>query len=249
LPPDERLAEPETRYEIIDGERVYVSPADEPHATEQVDLGYLLRAHLAPGYRAAVEMLTRTSRVSDYAPDASVFPAERDPQTGGRRLEELAFEVASTQSMAGVTRKGRGLAGRGVRRVFCLDIRRQGKWHVLEWSRETDDWIPLDPRGAIDDRCLVRPLPIAALLDAAVRDDEVARALIAKGNPVIEQLRAQERATERAESILRILEARGLEVTGELRERILGCTDLDRLARWLVRAATASSTAEITDGD
>lgn len=67
-------------------------------------------------------MLTRTSRQSDFAPDASVFPEERDPVTGGRKLEELAFEVASTQRLANATRKARGLAARGVRRVFCLHL-------------------------------------------------------------------------------------------------------------------------------
>jgi hypothetical protein len=35
----------------------------------------------------------------DVAPDASIFPREPDGQTGGRRLEELAFEVMSTQRL------------------------------------------------------------------------------------------------------------------------------------------------------
>src|SRR5690606_22804338 len=125
LPPDEHIAEPETRTEIIDGERGYVPPAKEPHATEHFDLGYLLAAHVAPGYAGALDMLTRVSETSDYAPDASVYPTARDPLTGGRQLEELAFEVASTQSRSSATRKARGLAERGVRRVFCLDIKRR----------------------------------------------------------------------------------------------------------------------------
>ncbi len=38
-------------------------------------------------------MLMRANRFSDFAPDASVFPEARDTETGGRRLEELVFEI------------------------------------------------------------------------------------------------------------------------------------------------------------
>jgi Uma2 family endonuclease len=248
LPPDERIAEPETRYEIIDGQRAYVSPADEPHATEHLTLGYLLAAHVTRGYRGALDMLTRTSETSDYAPDASVFAADRDPVTGGRCLEELAFEIASTQSRASATRKARGLAERGVRRVFCVDIKRR---EVLEWDPAGDSWRPLAANGAIEDRCFIRPLSVAALLSAAGSDDEVARALHAKDNPVLADIRAEGRAEGhargRAESVIAVLEARGLEVPADLRARILACTDLGRLDRWLVRAMTAAAAEDIDD--
>ena len=35
----------------------------------------------------------------DAAPDVSVYPLERDASTGGRRIEELAFEVVSTERL------------------------------------------------------------------------------------------------------------------------------------------------------
>ena len=264
LPPDERIAEPQSRHEIIDGQRVYVPPADEPHATEHQTLSYLLGAHVAPGYLAALDMLTRTSETSDYAPDASVFPAERDPDTGGRLLEELAFEIASTQSRASATRKARGLADRGVRRVFCLDIQRR---EVLEWDSDADDWQRLAADVAITDRCLIRPLRVAALLSAAASDDEVARALLAKENPVLQGVRAEARAEGLAEgeargeargrsegearglarSVLSVLEARGLEVPANLRAQILARTDLGRLDRWLARAVTVTAVEAIGD--
>jgi hypothetical protein len=221
-------------------------------------------------------MLTRTSETSDFAPDASVFAGERDPATGGRRLEELAFEVASTQSRASATRKARGLTERGVRRVFCLDLRRQ---QVLEWYRATGDWRAFAANSVIDDRCFVRALPVVALLDAAARDDAVARALLAKRNPVIERAlaegeargraegeargraegeargraegeargRVEGEARGRAEGILRVLETRGVEVPGDLRAHILACADLERLDRWLARALTVASAREVID--
>ncbi|SNS04324.1 hypothetical protein [Actinomadura mexicana] len=42
-----------------------------------------------------------------------------------------------------------------------------------------------------------------------------------------------------AESVLKVLDARGLSVPDEVREQILACTDRGQLDRWLVRAATA----------
>ena len=79
---DERLVMPETRFEIIDGEVIYVSPADPPHATRHSKLSALLEAYAAPGYEAASDMLTRTSEKGDMAPDGSVYPLAPDPNTG-----------------------------------------------------------------------------------------------------------------------------------------------------------------------
>jgi hypothetical protein len=49
------------------------------------------------------------------------------------------------------------------------------------------------------------------------------------------------RVTEKAATILEVLEARGLSATGAERERIRGTTDLEMLTRWLSRAATVAS--------
>ncbi|EFL22629.1 hypothetical protein SSOG_02343 [Streptomyces himastatinicus ATCC 53653] len=53
------------------------------------------------------------------------------------------------------------------------------------------------------------------------------------------------RIESRAEDIVRILGQRGLEVTGETRQRIEACRDLDVLATWLDRAVTASRAEEL----
>ena len=49
-----------------------------------------------------------------------------------------------------------------------------------------------------------------------------------------------------AESILIILEARGIPVNEAQRQEILSCQDLNRVNRWLRRAAVASSADETT---
>jgi Uma2 family endonuclease len=195
---DDRLAPPETRLEYLDGIELFAAPALPPHATMHARLAYVLEAYVAKGYVAAVDMLTRTGEASDFAPDASVFSSAPDPKTGGRRLEELAFEIASRQALSVPTNKARELVRRGVRRVFCLMV---GRKRVLEWSRATDGWQPLDHKDALEDRCLVRPLPVRALLDAAAGDEAVVAALQARRVPALEALLAEGEAKGRAEGL------------------------------------------------
>jgi hypothetical protein len=179
---DARLVAPETRYEIDEGRVLYVSAADEPHGSRHAKLSALLEAHAAEDRDVAVDMLTRTSELTDIAPDASVFPRERDAVTGGRKLEELAFEIASTQVLSKAARKAKKLVGRGVRRVFAIDVRRG---RVFEWSRDLGSWQIMPEQASIEDPALAVPLPVTALARAAKADDAMASALLAKKNPVL----------------------------------------------------------------
>lgn len=247
LPPiDEHLVIPESGYEMDDGKLVRVSPALEPHANRNSKLAALLEAHVADDFDVAVDMLTRISQTSDRAPDASVYPVARDPVTGGRQLEHLAFEIASAESLVHAGRKAAGLAGRGVRRVFAIDVDRE---RVFEWSRPLASWSILDSTTSIVDPALAVPLPVRTLLQITKADDAVAAALLAKGNPVLEAFGREQRseglAQGRAEAILAVLASRALPVPAHEQERILGERDLARLARWLARAASCTSVAEL----
>ena len=187
LPPvDARLVAPGDRYEIHDGVLVHVPPADEPHGTQHLTLSALVKAHAGSGFTGACDMLTRTSETSDIAPDVSVFPSARNPETGGRQLEHLAFEVVSTQSLGNAGRKAATLVARGVRRVFAIDVARA---RVLEWLR--GGWRELDASTAIEDPALAVPLPIEPLIHVTKADDAVAHALLARRNPVLEAALAE----------------------------------------------------------
>lgn len=48
-----------------------------------------------------------------------------------------------------------------------------------------------------------------------------------------------------ADTILRVLEARGLQVSAETRQRVLSCTDIGLLTTWAERAATATSLDDV----
>jgi Uma2 family endonuclease len=250
LPPvDERIVQPESRAEVLNGRLLFAMPADEPHGHGHFTLSHLLAAHVARGYLGAVDMLTRTSKTSDFAPDASIYPEARDPKTGGRRLEELAFEIVSKQKLGIATRKARALSGRGVRRIFCVSL---AKRQVLQWSAEADDWKPLGESDVIEDRCLVRPLPVRALLDATAADEAVVDAMIAKETPAMKKALADSREEGRKEGreaarrmLFNVLAARGVLLDETARARIDGCNDLTQLERWGTRAAVASRIDEV----
>jgi hypothetical protein len=57
--------------------------------------------------------------------------------------------------------------------------------------------------------------------------------------------RTQGRVQSLTEDILVVLEARGIDVSDEVRERVTACDDPDVLRRWLIRAATVPSAEEI----
>ena len=63
----------------------------------------------------------------------------------------------------------------------------------------------------------------------------------------VAQGRAEGRAEEAARAVLMVLRARGVAVPDAHRERILAQKDPERLERWLVKAAVASSVAEVLD--
>lgn len=263
LPPeDERLVVPETPYEMVDGELVHVPPSDYDHGDRQSKASGLIDACVRPEFSVVTEVLTRTSRTTDIAPDISVYPRARDPATGRRRVAELAFEVVSTQSLTSAADKARRLSARGVRRVFAIDVERS---RAMEWSGGLEAWRRLDIAACIEDPVLAVGLAIEPLVKAAIMDDAIAQALIAKNNPVIAAEKAASRRTGRAEgkaegraegrveglvegvrrSLLQLLDARGIPLVAADRARILEEQDLQRLERWFARAVRGASIADV----
>jgi len=183
---DDHLVVPEiTRDEIINGRRVVAFPAEAPHANQQTELGYVVRGKVASGYQVSSDLLTRVGEKSDFASDVCVYKKGTDPATGRRYLEEIAFEVVSTQSERDVTEKAVEMSRRGVRRIFGIWVKNRRR--ACEWSAVSGSWRLLDVEFHIEDRCLATPLKVAALLDAAEADNAVAEGLIAKRLGLISQ--------------------------------------------------------------
>jgi hypothetical protein len=228
----------------------------------------LLKAHACAAFTIASDMLTRTSRTSDIAPDVSVYPRARHPETGKRQLEHLAFEIVSTESLGHAGRKAASLVARGVRRVFAIDVERG---RVLEWSASLHSWSLLRDDTCIEDPALDAALPISALLRTATADDAMSSALLAKRNPVLEARSARDRAeAERKgriegelkgriegerkgriegelESLIRLLTIRGFSLDDATRARISSERDPRRISRWFARAVSCTTVAGMFD--
>lgn len=243
-PVDEHLVEPETRQEMVRGERLLAQPALAPHGDQHFGLDYVLGAHVRPGFVGSTDLLTRVSRGSDFATDTCIRKQGEDPKTGHRYLEELAFEVVHEQTLKKITERVEDLTQRGVRRVFAVFVK---TGEVKEWVAEAGTWRALAPATSISDPCLNRPLKVRALLDAAAADDEVARALEAKNNPAIVAMKDASKKQEAAAAVLAVLTVRGLSVPDGVRAAIEASTDLDQLRRWLQRAITVGSADEVID--
>jgi hypothetical protein len=234
---DEHLVKPETREEMLRGERLIAAPARPPHAERHCDLDYLIRAHVASDYVAASDMLTRAGPKSEFATDTAVRKRGIDPSTGTRHLEELAFEVVSTQTMREITMRAEDLSERGVRRVLAIIVPRKKpkrEASVCEWSRDEHRFVPLSLDDEIRDPTLARPLPVRALLDAALADDAVIDALDSKGNRRLQEIKSREREQgleQGLESVCRVL---GIELTPE-RQAHVHSLDAKALQELLVR--------------
>ncbi len=242
---DERLVAPGTRYQIRDGRVLYVAASDEPHGSRHSKLSAVLEAHTADDYDVASDMLTRLTEIDDIAPDVSVFPKARNAETGGRQLEELAFEVVNSQTLSEAARKAAKLVARGVRRVFATDARRDC---AFEWDPGSNSWQPLDPAAMIEDRVFAVPLPIAAIVRTSRVDNVLAQALLNKQNALLlsalDARRDEGRAEGRADALLAVLVSRGLIASDSERQHIRSA-NAAQLERWLGSVATCRSVIEL----
>lgn len=255
---DDRLVAPGSGYEIFDGVIAFVPPALPPHAERHSKVAWLVEGHAAAEFKVACDMLTRTSEIDDIAPDVSVFPIAVNPETGGRQLEQLVFEVVGADTMKRTGRRAAKLSKRGVRRIVAIDV---DKEIAYEWSAERRGWLELEPEAEIIDPSLGAPLPVRAMLGDAKVDDDVARALLYKRNQVLVANRTEAFTEGRsqgleeglgsgriqgfAHALLGIFLACGIPISDEQRSRILDERDPEQLKRWIARAAGCNSFASV----
>ncbi len=182
---DDHLVPPEvSREEIVRGRKIVTMGANPEHADVHSRVDFVIAPHVVDDCATGSDLLTRVNQGSNFATDVSVRKKGIDPQTGARYLEELSFEVVNEQSMRSVIEKAEDLTRRGVRRVFAIFVK---DGYVGEWSPAKSEFIRLQS-GMLEDRLLIRPIAVQALLDAAIAECEVALALWKKGNPEIKRM-------------------------------------------------------------
>jgi hypothetical protein len=238
---DDHLVRPETREEMVRGTRVLAVPAHPPHAERQTKLDVVIDTHVAPGYVAATDLLTRVGPRSDFATDLCVRKVGIDPDTGARYLEELAFEIVSEQSRRSIMIRAEDLCARGVRRLIAIFVKTST---IEEWNRDTQRFEPLDLDGELVDPTLTRPLALRALLDGAKGYDETARALDLKGVPYLAQLRREAELRGEQKLLIRQLEHRFGPLSDADRIR-LAQADAAQLERWSERVLDAATLDDV----
>ena len=238
---DERLVEPETREIMIRGERMVVQGADEEHADAHACLDFVLLPHARHENTTGSDLLTRASHGSDFATDASIRKAGKDPLTGARYLEEISFEIINEQSTAHARRKAEELAQRGVRRIFAIFVK---KGVVCEWSKTTKEFVTLAMDSTIDDSALVRPIAVRALLDRTQAEIDVVRALDKKNNPEIVRLKEEADLNARRLMLRELLEDQFGELPRPTRDRLEGAS-VEQIRSWTKKLRQATSLDEI----
>jgi hypothetical protein len=257
--------EPESGKEMLDGEVREASPAGPKHSRQHHQVECVIGAYLAPGYGADIDLLTRQAHPHNFASDTSIRRNGIDPETGDRRLEELAFEIKSTQSTEDLEERARIMAARGVRRIFAIPVRGDDAGSeiiagpVAEWMSAEARWRTYRDDEVITDPCLFEPLPVRALLDAVEADKAVVSAYLHKGHPVLleygdtryrageEKGEARGEVKAAREYISRFMQSRGVAMDTDAHARIAACSDLAVLERWLMRAPYATSASELFD--
>ncbi len=209
---DDHLVEPEvTRDEVVRGERVVAMPSLPEHGDRHFELDYVLGAHIKRTYVGSTDLLTRFSEGSNFASDTCIRKTGTNPKTGERYLEEVAFEVVHKQTMKDIEVRAEDMTARGVRRFFAIFVK---KGQVAEWSAKRGELVTLDLDGEIADRAFATPVRVRELLDAAEADNGVARALLAKNNPVLHAERERMREQGLQEGVAKGLQegvAKGLQ--------------------------------------
>ncbi len=237
---DDHLVRPETREEVVRGVHVMAMGANPPHAERQTKLDLVIEPHVAPGYVAATDLLTRFSSGSNFATDLCIRKEGVDAE-GVRHLEELAFEIVSEQSRKSITERAEEMTSRGVRRLIAIFVK---SGTIEEWSRETQCFEPLSLDAELVDPTLTRPLPLRALLDAAVAYDEVAKAFDQRGVPYMVELRRRSEQKGKAEGkrelLTRLLEQRFGALPASAHAQ-LQRADAAQLDTWSERLFTAPS--------
>lgn len=251
---DDRLATPGAWEEVRDGVVFKLAPADYPHAKAHSRVAAVVDAVVGKEYETAIDLLTRTSLVSDFAPDVSIFPRARDAQQG-RQMTEVAIEIADSQTRTDARWKAEKLIERGCRRVFLLDVDQSV---LCEYDRTTDNWRELAADTLIEDRAFAIPIVASNLLDTIMNDAMTLNALRAKNSTALAEILLDEaqRAEARGEAqgkALGALEQARRALYRVLRKRfnisedprVAACTDVSVLEHWHDQAIVAARLEDV----
>lgn len=228
------------RYELSNGHPIECLPAGRDHAASNVVGAEVLDTDPDvewTGVDAGYSPEPGTLR----APDVAVGKVPEEKEGWLANGPPLAVEYASVgQDEAKLQEKIRDLLAAGTRYVWVVRLVGPRRVEVYEPEKAVRTY---GAEEALEAPGILRnPVPVPALFDRRAAHEASLRNLLQRhGYESLDAVRHQ----AVADSILTVLDARGLDVDETTRERILASTDRDELRRWLERAASASSVAEL----
>ncbi len=233
------------RYELSDGHPVYCLPAGRPHAAGTLSGGSVLETDPAVewgGVDAGFTPEPGTLR----APDLAVA-APGDEQGWIPGVPPLAVDYAAPgQEEADLKTKVAELLAAGTRLVCVVRLigPRRVEVHTPDRPvRSAGGEESLEAPGILQN-----PVPVAALFDRDVAHEATLRNLLQRrGYESLDAVRAESASRTLAESVIALLQSRGLPPDHAQRERIFACTDPGLLKQWLLKAARMGSVEEVLD--
>jgi hypothetical protein len=103
-------------------------------------------------------------------------------------------------------------------------------------------WFALNSRSTGNDwRELMKAMNMDEELAASLHEGSIGEVV----REFEDKAKAEGKAEGNAEAVLRVVDKRGIALTAEQRERILGCADLEILNRWFDASLDATSADEI----
>lgn len=235
-------------YELSNGHPVECSPAGRDHTGPNVSGAEVLDTDPDvewSGVDAGFSPEPKTLRAPDVAVGAPV--GEGPGWIPG--APRLAVEYAGAgQDEEKLQAKIRDLLEAGTRFVWV--VRLQGPRRVEVYEPDQPIRTVTAEEALRAPGVLRNPVPVKALYDREAAHEATFRNLLQRrGYEDLEAVRAESRSEgERAgvaQSVLTLLQARGLVVDEAVETRILACADLDVLRRWLVRAASVEAIEDL----
>ena len=232
-------------YELSNGHPVECFPAG-GRGSQATGLGYGVLGSDPAVEEVGVDTGFTPSPGTLRAPDVAVgnVPAEPGWVKGCPRL---AVEYADTgQDEAELADKIRDLLAAGTELICVVrltgprrvEVHAPGQQMLVAWPGEQ-----LTAPGILQN-----PVPIEALYDPQTGREVVFRNLLQRqGYTSLDEVREEGKAEGAVEtlqqSIFDLMMARGFAIGDDVRAKVLGCSDVEELRRWLVKAATTVSAA------
>lgn len=229
-------------WELHRGELVEQMGSKDIHGILMALFAALFRTHARPDLTVMTDVycdLSDAEGPSLRAPDVALVSGLSTPKNEAfTGVPILAIEVRGTQSKRYLEEKVKLYLEHDWPAVWIVHAERQevetlrpGAGSVV-YRRGTE--VPFPPEL---DKYGLTAVPVTALFDEreASRFND-------------EWVRARAMVDERAQAIIAVLRARGIEMRERDRARVLACRDLAVLQRWLVIAATAPSADAFASG-